>query len=191
VLEDDPYSLVRFEGNAPPTLHELEGGTLVTYTSSFSKTVAPGLRVGYFVLPRPEAASFEERANSTYISPPFLTQATIFEFVQRGRLETNLADVRASLRARRDAMLDALEQSFPREASWSRPEGGYFVWLDLGRGVDASVVAERGEAERVGIVRGRDFFPGSGGASEARLAFSYEPPERIVEGIGRLAGLLG
>jgi 2-aminoadipate transaminase len=191
VLEDDPYCLVRFEGAAPPTLHELEGGTLVTYTSSFSKTVAPGLRTGYFVLPRAEAASFEERANSTYISPPFLPQATIFEFIERGRLEPNLEHVRGSLQDRRDAMLDALEGAFAADASWNRPEGGYFLWLDLGRSVDSSALAERGEEQGVSIVRGRDFFAGSGGESEARLAFSYEPPERIAEGIRRLAELVG
>lgn len=193
VLEDDPYGLVRFEGEAAPSLHELEGGALVTYASSFSKTVAPGLRTGYFVLPAAEARAFEDRAVSTYISPPFLVQATIAEFVARGRFEPNLARVGGELRARRDAMLDALGRSFPPGAAWSRPEGGYFLWLDLGEGADAAELAGRAEAAGVAIVRGRDFFPaGSGlGAGAARLAFSYEPPERIAEGIAVLAGLLG
>jgi DNA-binding transcriptional MocR family regulator len=193
VLEDDPYGLVRYEGEPPPTLHELEGGDLVTYTSSFSKTVAPGLRTGYFVLPEPEVAGFEARAVSTYIAPPFLAQATIAEFVARGRFEPNLEHVRSELRARRDAMLDALERTFPSPASWSRPDGGYFVWLDLGNETDAAGLAERGEADGVAIVRGEGFFPrgGGGGASTARLAFSYEPPERIAEGVERLAALLG
>jgi DNA-binding transcriptional MocR family regulator len=191
VLEDDPYCLVRFEGTAPPTLYELEGGDLVTYTSSFSKTVAPGLRTGYFVLPEGEASSFEARANSTYISPPFLTQATIFEFLDRGHLEPNLERVCASLRARRDAMLAALESSFPARASWNQPEGGYFLWLDLGAGADAAAVGAEGERRGVAIVPGPDFFAGVGGFTEARLAFSYEPAERIAEGIGRLAELLG
>ena len=108
VLEDDPYGLVRFEGESPASLHELEGGELVTYTSSFSKTVAPGVRTGYFVLPEPEAAAFEERAVSTYIAPPFLPQAIVAEFVARGRFEPNLVRVCSALRARRDAMLQAL-----------------------------------------------------------------------------------
>jgi DNA-binding transcriptional MocR family regulator len=193
VLEDDPYGLVRFEGEPLPSLHELEGGTLVTYASSFSKTVAPGLRTGYFVLPADGASAFEQRAVSTYISPPFLVQATIAEFVARGRFEANLARVGAELRARRDAMLDALGRSFPPETSWSRPEGGYFLWLDLGAQAEAGELATRAEAVGVAIVRGRDFFPaGSGlGADAARLAFSYESPQRIAEGIALLAGLLG
>ena len=121
ILEDDPYGLVRYEGEAPPTLHELEGGERVTYTSSFSKTVAPGLRVGYFVLPRDEALAFEQRAVSTYISPPFIAQATLFEFLDRGRFESNLAGVKDGLRTRRDAMLGALEAASP-SATWKRPE---------------------------------------------------------------------
>lgn len=191
VLEDDPYSLVRYEGGASPSLHELEGGTLVTYTSSFSKTVAPGLRTGYFVLPEEEARGFESRVVSTYISPPFLAQATIAEFVERGLLEPNLERVRTGLRERRDAMLSVLETHFPAGCRWSRPEGGYFLWLELD-GRDASELAARAEGAGVAIVRGGDFFPPGTtlGASSARLAFSYEPPQRIAEGVERLAALL-
>ena len=193
VLEDDPYGLVRFEGEPEPSLHSLEGGELVTYTSSFSKTVAPGLRTGYFVLPELEARAFEQRAVSTYISPPFIAQATIAELVARGRFEPNLEHVRGELAARRDAMLGALERAFPKGTSWSRPQGGYFVWLELGDGRDSADLAVRAEAEGVAFVRGTDFFPrGSGsGGSAARLAFSFESPERIVEGVERLAALLG
>lgn len=193
VLEDDPYGLVRYEGDAPPTLHALEGGALVTYTSSFSKTVAPGLRTGYFVLPSADAAAFEARAASTYISPPFFAQATITEFVGRGHFEPNLASVCTSLRARRDAMLEALSRGFPETASWSHPEGGYFLWVDFGEGVDASELAARAGREGVTFVRGPDFFPaGTGlGGTSARLAFSFELPERIAQGIAVLSELLG
>jgi 2-aminoadipate transaminase len=192
VLEDDPYGLVRFEGEPAPALHELMDADLVTYTSSFSKTVAPGLRTGYFVLPDGEAAAFEKRAVSVYISPPFLTQATIAEFLARGRFEPNLELVRAELRARRDAMLAALERELPAGASWSRPQGGYFIWLDLPTGVSASELAARAAESGVAVVRGEDFFPaGSGrGSSSVRLAYSYETPERIAEGTSVLARLL-
>jgi DNA-binding transcriptional MocR family regulator len=190
-LEDDPYGLVRYEGQPAPSLHELEGGELVTYTSSFSKTVAPGLRTGYFLLPEAQARAFEERVVSTYISPPFLVQATIAELIARGRFEPNLERVCAGLRERRDAMLDGLEQHFPASCSWSRPEGGYFVWLEAGQEGTAGL-AERAEGAGVLIVRGADFFPaGSGaGGSSARLAFSFESPGRIAEGVERLAALL-
>src|SRR3954464_7578759 len=109
VLEDDPYGLVRFEGDAPPSLFELEGGTHVAYSSSFSKTIAPGLRVGYFVLSPDLERELEAAAVSTYITPVLLGQATVHEFLRRGNFERNLARVQDLLRARRDAMLDALD----------------------------------------------------------------------------------
>jgi 2-aminoadipate transaminase len=192
VLEDDPYGLVRYEGEPERALHELMDADLVTYTSSFSKTVAPGLRTGYFVLPDGEAAAFETRAVSTYISPPFLTQATIAEFLARGRFEPNLQRVRNELRARRDAMLGALERELPAGASWSRPQGGYFVWLDLPTGSSAAELAARAIESGVAVVRGADFFPAGsgGGVSSLRLAFSSETPERIDAGVSTLARLL-
>src|SRR5436305_10185342 len=116
VLEDDPYGLVRYEGEAAPTIFELEGGDHVAYASSFSKTIAPGVRVGYFVLPADLAAKVEALAVSTYISPPFMTQATVHEFLRRGNFEPNLERVRGLLRGRRDAMLDALERHLPEGA---------------------------------------------------------------------------
>ena len=190
MLEDDPYGLVRFEGEAPPSLLELEGGSLVTYTSSFSKTVAPGVRTGYFVLPEADAAAFEERAVSTYISPPFLPEAIVWEYVRRGRFEPNLEHVRGELRARRDAMLGALGRALRRDASWSTPAGGYFVWLDLD-GADTAGLAARAEEAGVAIVPGSGFFPRASGlgGSSARLAYSYEDPGRIAEGIELLASL--
>src|SRR5256885_878240 len=121
VLEDDPYGLVRFEGEAPPSLHELSGGE-TAYSSSFSKTVSPGSRVGWFVLPEQLAADLAATATATYITPVLLGQATVHEFIQRGSFEPNLERVQGLLRARRDAMLAALESELPG-ARWSHPEG--------------------------------------------------------------------
>jgi 2-aminoadipate transaminase len=175
VLEDDPYGLVRFEGDALPTLFELDGGEHVVYSSSFSKTVAPGLRVGYFVLPQALDAELEALAVSTYITPVLLGQATVFEFLRRGNFESNLVRVRDLLRARRDSMLDALEQELP-SATWSRPEGGYFVWVELPHELE--------DAPGVAFVPGTDF---GGAPNTARLAFSYVSPDEIREGVRRLS----
>lgn len=192
VLEDDPYGLVRYEGAIPPSLHELDGGTRVTFTSSFSKTVAPGLRVGYFVVDADLAAAYDDRAVSTYISPSLLPQAIVFELMDRGGFEPNLERVRGLLRARRDAMLGALDSlELPSDASWSRPEGGYFLWIEFGAGVDSAALLGRATEAGVTFVKGSDFFPGaSAGTSAARLAFSYETPERIADGVALLASLL-
>jgi DNA-binding transcriptional MocR family regulator len=186
VLEDDPYGLVRFDGEAPPTLFELEGGTRVAYSSSFSKTIAPGLRVGYFVLPSVLERELEALATSTYITPVLLGQATVFEFLRRGNFEPNLERVSTLLGARRDAMLEALERELP-DARWSKPQGGYFVWLELLEGADAGVLLERATAAGVTFVPGADF---GGAPNTARLAFSFVSPDEIREGVRRLAALV-
>jgi 2-aminoadipate transaminase len=186
VLEDDPYGLVRFEGDAPPTLFELDGGDRVVYSSSFSKTIAPGLRVGYFVLPAGLESALEALAVSTYITPALLGQATVFEFLRRGSFEPNLERIRPLLGARRDAMLEALERELPG-ARWSRPEGGYFVWLELAAADDAGALLARADEAGVTFVAGTDF---GGAPNSARLAFSFVTPEEIREGVRRLAALV-
>jgi DNA-binding transcriptional MocR family regulator len=184
VLEDDPYGLVRFDGEPVPSLLELSGGR-TAYSSSFSKTIAPGLRVGWFVLPAPLAAEIAVAANGTYIAPVLLGQATAYEFVSRGLFEPNLDRVRELLRARRDAMLDALDRELPHVTA-TRPDGGYFVWLDLD-GVDGAELLARAEQAGVTFVKGTDF---GGDAASARLAFSFVSADEIAEGVARLASVL-
>jgi 2-aminoadipate transaminase len=181
VLEDDPYGLVRFEGKPEPTVFELARGENVVYSSSFSKTVAPGLRVGYFVLPSALAERVVAAATASYITPALLSQATVYEFLRRGSLEPNLERINGLLRERRDAMVSALARHLP-EATWTVPEGGYFVWLELPPGIAASDL----HAEGVTFVPGSDFFCGPGGENALRLAFSYESPAAIEEGVRRL-----
>jgi 2-aminoadipate transaminase len=191
VLEDDPYGLVRYEGEPLPSVFELAGGEGVAYCSSFSKTVAPGLRVGWFVLPAPLAAEIEALAVSTYISPPYVTQATVLEFLRRDEFEPNLERVNGLLRERRDAMLEALEREMPGDAEWTRPDGGYFVWLDLPSGPAAVDLLAQAEEAGVTFVKGSDFFPGGrGGERSLRLAFSFVSPEEISDGIARLGSLV-
>src|SRR5690242_4786908 len=147
VLEDDPYGLVRYDGEALPSVFELAGGEQIAYCSSFSKTVAPGLRVGWFVLPVQLAAEIEALAVSTYISPPYLTQATVFELLRRQSFLPNLERVNGLLRARRDAMLEALARKLPDDAAWTRPDGGYFVWVDLPAGPPTAELLIEAEAD--------------------------------------------
>jgi 2-aminoadipate transaminase len=184
VLEDDPYGLVRYEGEAPASLFELAEGR-IAYSSSFSKTIAPGLRVGWFVFPEELASQVAATATSTYITPVLLGQATVHEFVSRGLFEPNLERVVGLLRARRDAMLGALDRELPDVRS-TRPEGGYFLWLELD-GVDAGELLPRAEAAGVTFVPGTDF---GGDPNTLRLAFSFVSPDEIADGVARLAAAL-
>jgi DNA-binding transcriptional MocR family regulator len=187
VFEDDPYGLVRFDGEPLATVFDLAGGRNVVYSSSFSKTIAPGLRVGYVLVPDGVTAELEDLVASTYITPGLVGQATVLEFLRRGLLDPNLERVRGLLGARRDAMLDALERELAGRARWSRPDGGYFLWLELLDGTDASKLLGRASAAGVTFVPGVDF---GGGPSSARLAFSFASAGEIDEGVARLAALV-
>ena len=187
VLEDDPYGLVRFEGDPLPSLFELEGGVDVMYSSSFSKTIAPGLRVGYAIVPEALASELEDLVASTYITPALLAQATVYEFLRRGLFDPNLERVRSLLRARRDAMLEALDRELAGRSRWNHPEGGYFLWLELPDGVEASKLLVHATEGGVTFVPGVDF---GGPPNSVRLAFSFVSPAEIDEGVRRLAHLL-
>jgi DNA-binding transcriptional MocR family regulator len=187
VFEDDPYGLVRFEGEPLPSVFELADSPNVVYSSSFSKTIAPGLRVGYVLVPDGLGPKLEELVASTYITPALVSQTIALEFLHRGLFEPNLERVRGLLRARRDAMLDALEGDLDGRAAWSHPAGGYFLWLEL-PGTVATELLGRATAAGVTFVPGVDF---GGGPSSARLAFSSAAPAEIEEGVARLAALVG
>ena len=191
VLEDDPYRLLRFEGDDEPTLLELAGGEGIIHLSSFSKTVAPGIRVGYLVLPEDLVPAIEAFVIENYVSPSIFVQAALFEFLSGGQLEPNLEHARAGLRARRDAMLGALEQALPEGASWNRPDGGYFLWLDLPAGVDAERLLGESVDQGVTFIKGADFYWSAGGEQSARLAFSFATVDEIETGIARLGELVG
>jgi DNA-binding transcriptional MocR family regulator len=167
-----------------PSLLELSGGA-TAYSSSFSKTIAPGLRVGWFVFPEQLAREIEATATATYITPVLLGQATVHEFVSRGLFEPNLERVRQLIGMRRDAMIAALDRELP-DLEITRPDGGYFLWAELD-GVDAGELLTRAEAAGVTFVKGTDF---GGGADSLRLAYSFVSVDEISDGVARLAAAI-
>jgi 2-aminoadipate transaminase len=185
IFEDDPYVELRFEGTHHPTMLSMDGAGRVVYASSFSKTICPGVRVGYLVGSSELIAGVRKRATETYISPNMVAQAIVAEFCHSGALERSIPNVKGALRERRDATCDALRSHLP-DARFVTPEGGYFLWVDLPEGNDVARLAAGARERGVIFVKGADFLL-EGGESSLRLAYSAVPPEQIEEGIARVA----
>ena len=188
IFEDDPYRELPFEGEALATMLSLDSAERVIHASSFSKTVSPGVRVGYLAGPGAEIAALAKRANETYISPNMLAEAVVLELCASGALDRNIEFVKGALRDRRDALVAALGEQLP-EAEFVVPGGGYFLWLDLAEGTDTPALLAEAKGEGVAFVAGPDFMI-EGGENSLRLSFASVPPERIPEGVTRIARAL-
>ena len=188
LFEDDPYRLISFEGPAGTTMLDIDTAGRVIHASSFSKTVSPGVRVGYLVGPPGEIAALAKRAGQNYISPNMLAESIVWELCRSGELDRNIEAVNTALRGRRDALVAALEEKIP-EARFVVPAGGYFLWLDLNDDVDAAALLDAAKEEGVTFVAGPDFMI-DGGGNSLRLSFASVPPERIDEGVARIATAL-
>jgi 2-aminoadipate transaminase len=189
IFEDDPYREVRFEGEDLPTMLSLDSEQRVIYASSFSKTISPGVRVGYLVGPTDVIAAIQRAAVNTYISPNMLAQAIVGEFCLSGAIGKSIATVRQALRDRRDALTSALRAEFGDEARFVVPEGGYFLWVELPEDVDTALLLPAAEERGVTFVKGADFML-EGGHNALRLAFSAVTPEQVAEGVRRLAAAM-
>jgi 2-aminoadipate transaminase len=188
LFEDDPYRLVSFGGEPLRTMLEMDEADRVIHASSFSKTVSPGVRVGYLVGPPDQIATLSKRANEQYISPSMIAESIVWELCRSGALERNIEFVTRALRERRDALVEALRDHIP-EARFVVPEGGYFLWLDLPGDVDTTRLLVEAQEQGVTFVAGPDFML-DGGHSSLRLSFAPVPAELIPEGVERLARAL-
>jgi 2-aminoadipate transaminase len=188
LFEDDPYRLISFEKAQGKTMLEMDTADRVIHASSFSKSVSPGVRVGYLVGPTEQIATLAKRANETYISPNMLAESIVFELCRSGGLDENLKVVNAALRERRDALVEALREHIP-EAEFVVPEGGYFLWLDLDDDVDSKALLAEAQEEGVTFVAGPDFMM-EGGSSSLRLSFAPVRADKVAEGVQRIARAL-
>jgi 2-aminoadipate transaminase len=188
VFEDDPYRELPFEQAPPQTMLTNCGCSKVIHASSFSKTVSPGVRVGYLAGPEEEIQQLAKRANETYISPNMLAESIVWELCRSGALHRNIEFVRGALQERRDALVEALREQLP-EAEFEVPGGGYFLWLSLGEDVDTVDLLSAALEEQVSFVAGPDFMI-DGGRNSLRLSFAPVPADRIGDGVGRLARAL-
>ncbi|MFN2616607.1 MAG: PLP-dependent aminotransferase family protein [Thermoleophilaceae bacterium] len=186
IFEDDPYGDLRFEGEQLPNMLSLDGGERVVYACSFSKTVCPGIRVGYLAGPEQLIGAIRKLATETYISPSMVSQAIVAEFCESGAIDSSIEVVKRALRERRDATCQALEEHLPA-AAFVSPQGGYFLWVDLPEdGPDVSEL-ERAAGERgVAFVKGTEFLL-DGGSHSLRIAYSGVSADEARTGVERVA----
>lgn len=185
IFEDDPYIELRFEGERLPTMLSLDSSDHVVYASSFSKTVCPGIRVGYLAGPAETIAAVQKIATETYISPNMVAESIVNEFCRSGAIDNSIETVKEALRDRVQRLSAALERELP-DAKFTAPDGGYFLWVDLPDAVDVDALFAAAQDRGVVFVKGTDFLL-EGGQSSLRLAYSGVTSDEIDEGVKRLA----
>jgi 2-aminoadipate transaminase len=189
VVEDDPYGQLSFDGEAPLPLRarRREG---VFYLSTFSKTFAPGLRVGWILAPHAVRDKLVIASEAQILCPSAFAQGAITSYLSTMPWREQIKTYREIYRERRDALVSALEDLMPPGTSWTTPSGGLFVWVTLPEGLDSKAMMPRAIAARVAYVPGTGFYADGTGQGHMRLNFSFPPPERIREGVRRLAGVM-
>jgi 2-aminoadipate transaminase len=200
IVEDDPYGQLRYEGEHLPPLARLEaerhrgaglppdGG--VIYLGTLSKTLAPGLRIGWVVAPAPVIDKLVQLKQGADLHTATFCQMVAYETARGGLLDRHVRRLREVYRERRDAMLEALAREMPPGVTWTRPQGGLFLWVTLPAGLDSTGLLRDALARDVAFVPGAPFHAAGGGEHTLRLNFSAAPPDRIAEGIRRLASAL-
>ena len=198
IIEDDPYGQLRYEGEHVPPLVMMDRVNLrrdyeyklgnVIYMSTFSKTLAPGLRLGWIVAPPDVIAKLVQLKQGADLHTSTFNQIVTYEVAKNGFLDEHAKQIRAVYRERRDAMLAALDEFFPEEVTWTRPQGGLFLWVTLPHKMDSEELFDTALKNNVAFVPGASFYPeGDEGKRHMRLNFSYMEPDRIHEGIRRLS----
>lgn len=200
IIEDDPYGQLRYSGEPLPSLASIDSalysqgvpciGSTVVYLSSFSKTLAPGLRVAWAVADQDVARQLIMAKQGADLMTNAFAQAVVAEFMQRGWLPAQIEHIRTTYRERRDAMCEAIDAFFPCEVSYYTPEGGLFLWVILPEGLDAAEMLPEAAARKVAYVPGQPFYVDGRGANTLRMSFASVPPDTIREGVRILGELI-
>ncbi|KAA9166698.1 PLP-dependent aminotransferase family protein [Amycolatopsis acidicola] len=189
VVEDNPYGLLGFDGQTYPSLRSIDPENVV-YLGSFSKTFASGLRVGWVLAPHAVREKLVLAAESATLCPPTLNQMIVSRYLATHDWKGQIKTFRENYRERRDAMISALEQYLPSGCSWTHPDGGFYVWVTVPEGVDTKAMLPRAVTARVAYASGTGFYADGFGSRQMRLSYCYPTPERIKEGVRRLAAVL-
>ncbi|GGL97050.1 aminotransferase-like domain-containing protein [Nakamurella endophytica] len=189
VLEDNPYGLLGFDDTVHRAIRADDADNVI-YLGSFSKTFAPGLRVGWVLAPHAVREKLVLANESATLNPPVFNQMLISRYLAGFDWQGQIKAYRQTYAERRDAMIGALTAHMPAGTTWTHPEGGFYVWVTLPEGFDTAAMLPRAVTARVAYVPGTAFYHDGLGARQMRLSFCYPTPERIVEGVRRLAGVL-
>jgi DNA-binding transcriptional MocR family regulator len=189
VIEDNPYGLLGFDGQTYPALRSMDPDNVV-YLGSFSKTFAAGLRVGWALAPHAVREKLVLAAESATLCPPTMTQMVVSRYLSTQDWKGQIKTYREAYRDRRDAMISALEQHMPEGVTWTEPDGGFYVWLTVPEGIDTKAMLPRAVTQRVAYASGTGFYADQLGSRQMRLSYCYPTPERIREGVRRLANVL-
>jgi DNA-binding transcriptional MocR family regulator len=190
IVEDNPYGLLGFDGDPIPAMRAHEGERIV-YLGSFSKTFAPGFRVGWALAPHAVREKLVLAQESATLCPPTFSQLALHSYLTQHDWRSQVKDFTEMYRERRDAMLTALEELMPPGATWTHPTGGFYVWVTLPAGLDAKAMLPRAVTARVAYVPGTAFYADGFGSRCMRLSYCYPTPARIHEGVRRLAEVIG
>jgi DNA-binding transcriptional MocR family regulator len=190
VIEDNPYGLLGFEGPPTPAIRARGDEENVIYLGSFSKTFAPGLRVGWVLAPHAVREKLVLASEAAVLCPPALNQMVVTEYLATQDWQGQVEVFKGIYRERRDAMLGALTSMMPPGTTWTHPTGGFYVWTTLPDGLDAKVMQPRAITARVAYVPGIGFYADGQGQRELRLSYCFPEPARIEEGVRRLAGVV-
>ena len=189
LLEDDPYSSLSYAGDTLPTLLSMNPDNVV-YMGSFSKVLAPGLRVGYLIAPPALYSKLAQTKQAADMHTPSFTQRMVYETIKDGFLDEHIPTIRALYSQRCAVMLEAMSKHFPASVTWNRPEGGMFIWVQLPPGVNSMTLFRKAIAQNVAFVPGAPFYANEPQMNTLRLSFVTVPPEKIQKGIATLGALI-
>jgi 2-aminoadipate transaminase len=186
IIDDNPYGQIRFAGKHIPTMKDI-GGDAVISLGTFSKLIAPGLRIGWMNASTKIIAVFEKVKQGTDLHSNTFTQYIIYQYIKSGKLDSHIQEIIKNYGAKRQLMLKEMDKHFPEGITWTRPEGGLFLWVELPKSMSASKLLDEAVKEKVTYVYGRPFFPDGSGDNTFRLNFSNASHEQISLAIQKLA----
>jgi 2-aminoadipate transaminase len=189
LIEDDPYGALSYNGEPLPKLLTMNPGGVI-YMGSFSKVLTPGIRLGYVVAPLPLIRKLEQAKQATDLHTAQITQMVVHEVVKDGFLNDHIPTIRKLYASQCQVMLDALAEFFPAGATWTRPQGGMFIWVNLPAHIDSMQLLEEAVAHNVAFVPGAPFYANNPASNTLRLSFVTVPPEKIREGVATLGRLI-